>query len=60
MALDTDADPLTASATAHMQCKLLVAWFSIFDGDMTQHAISASGFWATVRMHKYRSQSKFC
>jgi hypothetical protein len=60
MALDTHADPLTASATAHMQCKLLVAWFSIFNGDMTQHAISASGFWATVRMHRFGSQSTSC
>ncbi|KAH0280824.1 hypothetical protein KCU91_g728, partial [Aureobasidium melanogenum] len=48
---DTNADPLTASATANMQCKLLVAWFSIFSGGMTQQGISASGFWST----QYRS-----
>ncbi|KAH0169772.1 hypothetical protein KCU67_g2922, partial [Aureobasidium melanogenum] len=48
---DINADFLTASATANMQCKLLVAWFSIFSGGMTQQGISASGFWST----QYRS-----
>ena len=48
MRLDTNGDPLTTSAILNMQCKLLVTWFCVFSGDMTQHAISASGFWATV------------
>jgi hypothetical protein len=54
MDLDTNGDPLTASATANMQCKLLVTWFSVFSGDMTQQAISVSGLWATVCTYKRR------
>lgn len=48
---DTDAniDPLTASATSAMQCKLLVTWFAVFNGDLTQQGISELGFWAAVR-----------
>lgn len=52
MGLDTSGDFLTSNATVNMQCRLLVTWFCIFSGDMTQHAISASGFWATVCMQK--------
>jgi hypothetical protein len=55
MKLDTSDDPLTANPTINMQCKLLIAWFSVFSGDMTQDAISASGFWATVCIHEHPS-----
>ncbi|KAK6004309.1 hypothetical protein QM012_008171 [Aureobasidium pullulans] len=48
---DLNGDPLTASATSALQCRLLVSWFAIFSGDMTEQGISASGFWST----RYRS-----
>jgi hypothetical protein len=60
MNLETSDDPLTANPTVNMQCKLLVAWFSVFSGDMTQDAISASGFWATVRINEQSPQSSLC
>lgn len=60
MELDTSGNHLTPNATVNMQSKLLVAWFCIFSGDMTQQAISASGLWATVCVQTRVYAATYC